>query len=229
VPDRQTIRPLSAHEFDALVIGKLGFEAAGLIVAERDGVPVAFVHAGFGPEQPEGPSHRLDRALGTVGMLVAEPGLDDPGLEDALMAEALAYLRGRGAQVLYAGGQYPLNPFYWGIYGGAEWAGILGDHAAFLRTVERAGYQPMSSTVLWEADLTQPEVRDPKAVVFRRQTRLQIEEDPQLGSWWDALALGYTHLHPSSSWTAPTVACSPAPPPGRWPGSTAATAAAAWA
>ena len=58
-------------------------------------------------------------------MLVVEPGPDDPALETGLIAEAERLPPPRGATVLYAGGQFPLNPFYWGIYGGSEWAGIL--------------------------------------------------------------------------------------------------------
>ncbi|MBX6316617.1 MAG: GNAT family N-acetyltransferase, partial [Isosphaeraceae bacterium] len=118
LPDRGVVRPLTVHEFDALVMGKLHFEAAGLIVAEREGRVLGYAHAGFGPEQPHGPSHRLDTQMGTVGMLITEPGLDDPDLERGLFLAAERYLRRRGAAVIYAGGQYPLNPFYWGLYGG---------------------------------------------------------------------------------------------------------------
>ncbi len=36
LPEHEVARPLSAHEFDAQIAGKLHFEAPGLIVAERD-------------------------------------------------------------------------------------------------------------------------------------------------------------------------------------------------
>jgi ribosomal protein S18 acetylase RimI-like enzyme len=195
VPARGTACPLSAHEFDAQVANRVHFDRAGLIVAERDGRPVGFVHAGFGPgepigpREPMGPPHHLNHALGTIAMLVVEPGADDAALETALVAEAEHYLRARGAQVLYAGGQYPLNPFYWGLYGGSEWAGILADHTSFARAVARCGYEPVSETVLLEADLTGVETRDPRSLLIRRATRVEIVDDAVPANWWDALAL----------------------------------------
>ena len=190
LPERGTARPLSPHEFDYQVANRVHFEAAGLVVAERDGRVVGFVHAGFGPEEPIGPPHRLNHALGTIAMLVVEPGLDDDALEAGLVAEAERYLRARGAVVLYAGGQLPLNPFYWGIYGGSEWAGILIEHTAFVRAVTRAGYEPVSETVLMEADLTGPEARDPRSLLIRRATRVEVDDDATPPNWWEALALG---------------------------------------
>ncbi len=77
-------------------------------------------------------------------MLVVEPGHDDPDLEGGLILAAERYLRSRGAKVFYAGGQQPLNPFYWGVYGGSEWSGILSGHTTFLRAILESGYQPVS-------------------------------------------------------------------------------------
>lgn len=171
------------------VVGGPVFDRAGLILAERDGKVIAYVHAGFGPDD-NGRPLRLSTAIGTVAMLVVDAGNDDPDLEVGLIAEAERYLRGRGATVIYAGGQYPLNPYYWGVYGGSEWAGIVGSHAAFHRAVVKAGFEPVSSTVLLEADLTLPEARDPRGVLIRRQTRLDVDDDALPATWWHALAVG---------------------------------------
>jgi hypothetical protein len=64
-------------------------------------------------------------------MLVVEPGLDDPELIPGLLGAAERYLRARGAQVVYAGSLFPLNPFYWGLSGGSEGAGVLSSQEAF--------------------------------------------------------------------------------------------------
>jgi ribosomal protein S18 acetylase RimI-like enzyme len=190
VPAHATARPLSGHEFDTHVVCKTHFDADGLIVAERDGRIVGFVHAGFGPEEPVGPPQRLGHALGTIAMLAVDPDAADPELVSGLIAAAERYLRDHGTKVVYAGGQYPLNPFYWGLYGGSEWAGILSAHATFLRGVAQAGFEPVSTTVLLEADLSTPEPRDPRAALIRRMARVEVTEDALPRNWWDALAIG---------------------------------------
>jgi ribosomal protein S18 acetylase RimI-like enzyme len=190
LPERGVVRPLTVHEFDALVMGKLGFEREGLIVAERDGRVVGYAHAGFGPVQERGPSHRLDFSMGTVALMVLEPGLDEPEIEAGLFQEAEHYLRQRGAEVIYAGGRHPLDPFYWGIYGGSEFAGVLGTHESFHRAALRRGYQPMAQAVLLELELADLPPADPRAILLRRQVRFESAEDVLPDGWWQALAIG---------------------------------------
>ena len=81
IPALGTVRPLSGQGFDAQVIEKPHFEAAGLIVAEREGKVVGFAHAGFGPSEPIGAPHQLCNEMGTIAMLVVEPGPENPELE----------------------------------------------------------------------------------------------------------------------------------------------------
>lgn len=191
LPGLGVARPLGSHEFDAMVVDKPTFDPLGLIVAETDdGAPVGFVHAGFGPAEG-GTPRAIDPELGTVAMLVVDPARsedDDLGL--GLLAAGVAYLRARGARVVYAGGQAPLNPFYWGTYGGSECAGVLSSHVAFHRAALKGGFEPVSSTVLLQADLAKAEPRDPRGVVFRRQTRLDAVDDAQAESWWESAAIG---------------------------------------
>ena len=155
------------HELDSHALGTVLFDANGLIVAETDGRIVAFVHAGFGPDLPIESTRPLDlcREVGTISMLCVEPRLDDPELLAGLIDAAERYLRSQGAQVLYAGNLFPLNPFYWGIYGGSEGAGVLAGHVAFHRVLRTSGYQPVNTTVLLEADLAVPEPRDPRRAI----------------------------------------------------------------
>jgi ribosomal protein S18 acetylase RimI-like enzyme len=181
--------PLTPHEFDKHVVGGPLFESAGFIVAEREGRVVGFAHAGFGPQEGNGPL-RLSYEIGTIGMLVLEPAADVPEVEAGLLEEAERYLRSRGASVVYAGGQIPLNPFYWGVYGGSEWAGILAGHARFHRAVARAGFEPVSTTVLLEVSLARPEAFDPRGILIKRQVRISVEEDALPNTWWQALAIG---------------------------------------
>ena len=190
LPGRNVVRPLNVHEFDALVMGKLPFDRLGLIVAEHDERIVGFAHAGFGPSDPDGVSHRLDYRMGTTAMLAIDPEVDDAEVGPALLRETERYLRRRGAEVFYCGGQQPLNPFYWGLYGGGEFAGVLEAHTAFTSAAGASGYESASKTAVLEAYLGAPEPREPKLTVLRRQFRLEIEDDALPASWWDALSVG---------------------------------------
>ncbi len=194
LPDRGAVRPVSPHEWDAMVVGRVDFDPRGLIVAEEAGRVVGFSHAGFGPPEPGSSGHRLDREMGTVAMLVVAPDRDVELVRRGLFEAAEAYLRTLGAKVLYAGGQSPLNPFYWGSYGGSEFAGILDRHDAFRHAAVESGYQAVATTELLEADLAAVEARDPLAAVHRRQTHLEVTEDAEPSSRWEALALGGTQI-----------------------------------
>lgn len=194
LPDRDVVRPLSAHEFNESVLCRLPFEAEGLILAEYEGKVLGFVHASFGPESASGPSHRIDRTMGTVAMLVVDPDHDDPALERALFAEGESYLKRRGAQVVYAGGQTELSSYYWGVYGGSECSGVLDTHAAFRRAAEGSGYEAVARSLLFEVDLSAPETRDPKSALIRRQARLEVVEDAMPANWWESSAIGCSHI-----------------------------------
>lgn len=186
-------RPVNEHDLDLLLFDKPHFDRKGLIVAEsEDKKLVGFVHAGFGPADPDGPSQQLDTSMGTIALLVVDKEWQTSDLGKDLLTAGEAYLTQRGAKVIYAGGQYPLNPFYWGLYGGSEWAGILQSDSAFHNVVLVSDYRPTSTTILLEADVSGPEPRDRLAPIIKRQARVDIMDEPLL-CWWDAAALGFFH------------------------------------
>jgi ribosomal protein S18 acetylase RimI-like enzyme len=194
VPEGFAAAPLHAHELDDHAFNATIFDREGLIVAERGGRPTGFVHAGFGPVDPEDDDPpRLDRSMGVVAMLAVEPGDGDREIARNLVVEAERHLRRRGAQVLYGGGLRPLNPFYWGLYGGSEAAGVPSSHHQFSSALTSLGYEPIATAVHLHFDLSRPDPRDPKAVLLRRQVEVVVEEDPTPGSWWEGLALDAFH------------------------------------
>jgi ribosomal protein S18 acetylase RimI-like enzyme len=192
IPVCGSVRPLRVHELDTHALGTAHFDSAGLIVAERDGRIVGFVHAGFGPDLPIDSTRpfELCHELGTIAMLVVEPGLDDQGLVSGLIDAAQRYLRSRGAKVVYAGGLFPLNPFYWGLYGGSEGSGVLSGQERFTSVLLEQGYEPVSTTVLLEADLSVHEPRDPRTALIRRLTQIEFLDDALPTDWWQNVALG---------------------------------------
>lgn len=188
-----TAGPLAPHEIAAALCGHLFFDADGLLLAEgSNGRALGFVHAAFGPLDPDEPPHRPDFAMGTVASLVLDPTTTTEPVAADLFHAALSYLRSKGATVLYAGGQRPLNPFYWGLYGGSEFSGILDADRPFQDEARRAGFAPVARTRRFELDLSVLDhlPRDPRLVILKRQSDLLIDEDCQLSSWWDALAIG---------------------------------------
>ena len=163
------------------------------------------------------------RELGTIAMLIVEPGLDDRELVRGLLDAAEGYLRGRGAKVVYGGGLFPLNPFYWGLYGGSEGSGVLSGHAAFHRGLIDGGYEPISSTVLLEMDLSTAEPRDPRGALIRRQTQLEFDEDACRRTGGKAWRWATSTCPTCVCWRSPTAPSWRGPPPGTWAGSTATT------
>ncbi len=183
---------LRVHEIDAHAWGCVHFDSRGLTVAEIEGQIVGFVHAGFGPDYPI-PAPRpfeVSREIGAISQLVVRPDHAQTHLAAELIQHAEDYLRDRGARVIYGGSLFPLNPYYWGISGGSEGSGVGSGEHAFLRALDEMGYQPASSTILLEARLVDPETRDPRAAMIRRQTRVEFQEDPLPADWWEGVALG---------------------------------------
>ncbi|WP_435006431.1 GNAT family N-acetyltransferase [Tundrisphaera lichenicola] len=195
LPDQIVVRPLTAHEFDTLILGRVGFDREGLIIAEHvDGQIIGFAHAGFGPESPTGSPQRRDYELGSIAMLAIDPEHEGSDLARDLILAGETYLRGRGARVLYAGGQFPLNPFYWGVYGGSEFSGVLESHRAFRLAATGADYEPASTTILLDLDLSRSEIRDPRSAILRRQSRIEVVDDPIPSGWWEAEAIGNSQV-----------------------------------
>jgi len=195
IPDAATAKPLRVHELDAHAFGRIHFDPQGLFVAERDDKLVGFVHAGFGPDDTNERSipGRLNTEIGTIAALIASPELEGDDIPRKLVQLAEVYLRRRGAKVIYFGGQEPLNPYYWGIYGGSEFSGVLSSDERAHRVASGLGYEPVSTTILLEADLDQPLPRDPRAAILRRQAHVSIHDEEQPRSWWNNLALGDFH------------------------------------
>lgn len=184
--------PLSNTEFDLFVLSRPYFNRQDLIVAtqEQTGVIAGFVHCGFGPEDPQTYCRALSHDLGTIAMLCSP---HDPNLEDQLIQAGVEHLKSSGCRVIYGGGRYPLNPFYWGLYGGSEFSGILDSQPSTLQAFQRNGFRESASSVLFEFDLAKAEPRHLKNIMLKRECRLQILEDENPEENWSALAVEAFH------------------------------------
>lgn len=186
--ERGLMQPMSARLFDEVVLAKPYFDNQGLIVAVADDGPVGFVHAGFGPNDDE--SH-LCYDLGVTCMLQVRPNYRRHGIGSELLKRSEAYMRSRGAKVLYGGGIRPINPFYLGLYGGSELPGVLDTDSQAQRRYKAAGYRSIDRSVVLHRDLsTFRPIVDRCQIQIRRRTSLEIIEDPPSSSWWEACTLG---------------------------------------
>jgi ribosomal protein S18 acetylase RimI-like enzyme len=186
--ERGLILPMSTALFDQLVLSKPYFENAGLILALDDDQPVGFVHAGFGPNEDQS---ALSMEHGVTCMLIVRPDHRRMGIGQELLSRSEAYLRSRGAKVLYAGGIRPHNPFYLGLYGGSELPGVLDSDADAQRRYRASGYEEVDRTRLFHRELAgfRPPV-DRQQMQIRRQKCVQVIADPPTATWWEACTLG---------------------------------------
>jgi ribosomal protein S18 acetylase RimI-like enzyme len=186
--ERGLIQPMSTALFEELVLSKPYFENEGLIVALDEEKPVGFVHAGFGPNEDQS---GLSMEHGVTCMLIVRPDYRRLGIGQELLARSEAYLRSRGARVLYAGGIRPHNPFYLGLYGGSELPGVLDSDADAQRRYRARGYQDVDRTRLYHRELAgfRPPV-DRQQMQIRRQKVVHATVDPPTTTWWEACTMG---------------------------------------
>jgi ribosomal protein S18 acetylase RimI-like enzyme len=169
------------------VLSKPYFEAAGLLIAEENGVALGFSHVGFGPNQRE---TQLARSIGVVCLVAVRPAFRRRGIGSELLRRAEAHLRERGAQTIEFGAAKPVNPFYFGIYGGSDQPGLLDTEGA-AGFLERRGYKGWENTIVYQRVLDQPvNIADGRFAALRRKYDVRILPRIPLGTWWQECAVG---------------------------------------
>jgi ribosomal protein S18 acetylase RimI-like enzyme len=187
-PQRGVLQPVSAPLLEYGVFSKMHFDREGLIVATHDDQVVGFVHAGFGPTED---GNALDTSLGATHVLMVQGGDATAALADDLLRESEAYMRRRGASVIYAGGINPLNSFYLGLYGGSEIPGVLQSDTVLRNAATRVGYREVDRVRIMQCDLAR--VRPPvsrELRMIKRTTQLMEKIDPPPKTWWEACVWG---------------------------------------
>lgn len=166
------------------------FDPAGLILALRDGVPVGFVHAGFGPN--EGLSN-LRTETGIISALRVVEHDDVQATAAGLLDRAVDYLRSHGSQECFAGAAFPFAPFYLGLYGGSRIPGVLDDDLTTRAAFLASGFAPQEEILIFQRRLAGfRAIVDRQQMQVRRQYQVQSDSDPTSTHWWDACTLGST-------------------------------------
>ena len=187
-PQRGVMQPITAMLLEQFVFSKPYFEREGLIVATRDGEPVAFTHAGFGANEDESD---IDFTSGTTYVLMLRADHRHAPLADELLVRSEDYLRDRGAKVLYGGGIRPLNAFYLGLYGGSELPGVMVTDTVFGEALLRNKYREIDRVAILRRDLARyrpPVTRQQR--MLRREATCQETYCPPPKTWWEACTFG---------------------------------------
>jgi GNAT superfamily N-acetyltransferase len=186
------LQSISHDLLEQLIFSKLYFDYSGLIFAFNDGNPVGCIHAGFGPDQA---GNRVAYDAGVTVLLLVRPCDEEDEVASGLLDQSEAYLRNRGAKILYGGGLRPFNPFYLGLYGGSDLSGILDTDVLAQRLFERRGYQVAETVQTLELDLTGFEpIVDRRQMQIRRQMVVETMLDAPTRTWWEACTMGQFDL-----------------------------------
>ena len=186
-PQRGVLQSVSVPLLEQRVFSKPYFDRHGLIVATVNEEPVGFVHASFGPDDQQS---SLSTEVGATQLLMVRSEYYDSELPLALLAQGEQYLQQKGAKVLYAGGIYPLNGFYLGLYGGSELPGILSSDP-FVGWVRTLGYQEIDRVIILQRGLASFQAHaSRKQRQLRREFVFRKQWSPPPTNWWEACTMG---------------------------------------
>lgn len=185
---RAIAQPITTALLEQCVFAKNYFDPNGLLVATKDGKPIGFVHAGFGPSDC---GSTLDCDFGTTYQIRVHSDHKDANIEDALLKASEEYLTGQGAKVLYGGGLLPMNGFYLGLYGGSELPGVLDSDSLQQEIYTRNEYRPIDRTPVMHCDLSlfQPPISRSSRECLRNNY-VEVTPDPSPKSWWTGNTFG---------------------------------------
>jgi len=191
-PLRGRLQALTPPLLEKHIFGKPWFDRHGLIVACDGARPIGFAHAGFGASD----DHRdVDYRQGTICQVLVAPHEQRGLVMVELLTAAEDYLRRRGATQVYAGCQFPFNPFYLGLYGSSDVPGVLATDRDFVSLLAGAGYTQHARRTLWRRTLAG--FRSPvdrQWMQVRRRFAAAAPRDTQPDDWWDACVWAHFDL-----------------------------------
>ena len=168
--------------FEIAVFSRTYFDRQGLIVACDGDQIVGYAHAGFGPTEDQ---TALNRELGVICAVLVHPSDRHRGIGRELVQRAERYLVAGGAREILAGAAPPNDPFYGGLYGGVEPAGLLDSDPEAVPFFEAIGYERHARRAVLQRRLG--EGGDPMNVqlmAIRRKTQLAAVQGPMNRTWW---------------------------------------------
>ncbi|MFO0938551.1 MAG: GNAT family N-acetyltransferase [Gemmataceae bacterium] len=183
----------SAGLLDKWILSKPYFDPEGLIVAEEEFTDGSkkihgFVLAGFGPnEELSG----LSKDMGVICTIQVRTASRKNGIGRQLLKHAENYLISRGAKQLRVGSMNPVNPFMFGLYGGANSPGLLKSDVDTEPFLKKMGYTVGDTISIFQRKLDTPlTVADSRFNFLRKRYDVQMIPVASVGSWWSECVWG---------------------------------------
>jgi GNAT superfamily N-acetyltransferase len=174
------------------VFSKAYFDPNGLFIAQDEGEIIGFAHAGFGPSQD---ASALDKCKGVISLLAVRPAYQRRGHGSELLELSEKYLKDAGATLLHAGSNWPEAPFYFGLYGGAAFSGLMRSDPSGDPFLRKHGYVPSHTKQVWQRNLTEPLVIvDGRFAALRKRCEVRIKPRSGIANWFEECMLGSIEL-----------------------------------
>jgi ribosomal protein S18 acetylase RimI-like enzyme len=184
-PGRGAVTLRNSTPLERFVLAKPYFDPAGLILAEEDDRCVGFAHSAV-----VDPGNREPKQ-GVICMLGIRPSHHGRGVGKELLDRTEQYLLQHGAQILLAGGYDRSNPFYFGIYGGANCPGFLQSNPEAEAFFLKNGYRVHQTILILQRQLDEPlSVGDPRFGPLRNQYQIRMCSPRRLKDWWQECTVG---------------------------------------
>ena len=185
---RGAVQPVTNDEsFDPANFAQQYFDARGVIVAVDGEVPVGFVHAGFGCTDD---GSALDRKRGVICAVIVMPGYRLQGVGRELVRRAELYLREAGATEITAGPAPRHDPFFFGLYGGAQPVGFLDSDRNAAPFFTKLGYQAGSQFIVTQRSMHDRDPVNFRLTLLRRKWELGLADHPDPCPWWWTVRYG---------------------------------------
>jgi len=185
-PNRGAVPLVNSTPLEQFVFAKPIFDPAGLLIAEEDGNVAGFAHAALSTG-PDG-----NDAVGVIFVLAVRTAYRRRGIGTELLRRCEEYLRAKGARTLQAGGCWPHNLFYLGLYGGCDSPGFLKSDALAEPFFLSRGYQVTRRFLVFQKDLEQTiKIADSRFMQHRNKLEVVGSMPRRLPGYWQECILGF--------------------------------------
>ncbi len=190
-PQKAIAQTMFLTQMETCVLSKPFFDPAGLIVAIKADSILGFVHCGFPANEDRSD---LNYQRGIICLLLTIDGPDQMEICNRLIELGEEYLAKRGSTISLTGTDFPMSPFYLGLYGGSNVPGILTVNQPVIQVFESRGYSHQSRILVMQRSLHDfRAAQDRRQVSIRRSFRIEQDLDPLSSNWWEACTLGNTN------------------------------------